>query len=581
MKGNCVAIVKAPTGFGKTVTVLYSISKMLRRGVFERVMYTVRTRNELDPVIKECKSLDLDFVVVYSIKRMCPLARDSNISSEGFWSICAVLRLRGECRFYSGVSTVSSYDVVKIVKDSEDHLSIAKNLADRIGVCPYYTLIRFVNDVDVAILTYPYIFKESIWLATFRDYDASQTLLVIDEAHNILNIGSIMGETISIKDLKKAIDESLDLSAEDVAERLKNILYISINNVSGKGYTYIGKEKLGVDTGFVDKVSNLVFTAIVKAMKNFEYKYNIAKLDIALSRVSKFLSLLVNPNYDVYTSKDFYNQLVLSVLLTNFIPLEKIFEKFSAAILMSATPPSAEFLKNAIKIDKHVLQVDVEDFGAHNYLKENSVTVIFTGATTSYRSRNKAVFNIYKELIVRVYEVVPRGIILVVYPSYDVMNTIAEELAIENAIVESGHTPLDVLNFVIHKPKVLLNIVAGGRLAEGIEFVVNGKSLVESVIVVGIPYPQPDDYVEKLRQSIVKGGGSYVDYYRDIAAVRVLQAIGRAIRNENDYAFVILADRRYVNPEILKRLGLRPRVITNNISKIIQVANNYFNQIGM
>jgi len=552
---------------------------MLKKKIFRNSMYTVRTRNELDSVIKECKTLDLNFIVIYSIKRMCPLVRELSISSEGFWSICAVLRLRGECKFYSRVNYISSSDILNIVRGSKDHISIAKNLAEKLGVCPYYALLRFTDLVDIIIFTYPYLFKESIWLSTFRDLDTSQTLLVIDEAHNLLNIGGVMGDSLSVKDLRKAIDEALDLSAEDIAEVLKNILSISLNNVNEKGYVYIGKDRLGIDVAFVDKVSNLAFTAIIKVMKDFEYKYNIAKLDLALSKIAKFLYSIINPDYDIFLSKDFYNHVLLSSLPINFTPLRRALEKFPAVIMMSATPPSLEFLEKSVKIPMHIFQIDAEDYGTHNYLKENSITVIFIGATTSYKSRSKAVFNIYRDLIEKVYMVTPRGITLAVYPSYEVMNAILRELVVENAFTESGHAISEIMSSIISKPKVLLNVVAGGRLAEGIEFTSNGVSLVKSVIVVGVPYPQPDEYVEKFRQSVIGSGGSYIDYYRDIAIVRILQAVGRAIRSENDYAFVVLADRRYVNPELLKRLGLRPRVVTSNINKLVQIAESYFSQV--
>lgn len=574
-----MVLVSAPTGFGKTISVLYSISKIFKRGEFTKAFYTVRTRNELDPVIKECKVLGLNFVVLYSVRRMCPLAKDFQVSNEGFWSICTVLRLRGECKFYTRVNGVASSDILSIVKEFNDHVSIAKGISDKLGVCPYYALLQSMNDVDVISFTYPYVFKESIWSSIFKDFDISQTLLIVDEAHNLLNIGGVMGESTTVGDLRKAAEEALRLSADDVAEVLKNILSLALDKAPDKGYKYLGKERLGIDKTFFDKVLNLSITAIIKAMKNFEYKLNISKLDLAISRIAKFFLSIENVDYDVFISKDANGRITLSSLPISFNPLKIALERFPAIILMSATPPSQEFISRSIKISKQVLSIDVEDLGSKNYLRDNSTSVIFSGATTSYRVRNDIVFNVYRNLIEKLYYVTPKGVVMVVYPSYEVMSSILKNLSIDELVVEGVQALSEIMSLVTSRPKILLNVVAGGKLTEGVEFVFNGESLIKTVIVVGVPYPQPDDYVEKLRLSIVGSGGSYVDYYKDIAVVRVLQAIGRAIRSENDYAFVVLADRRYIDQSIMKRLRLKPRAITRNVDTVVQIAYSYFKQL--
>jgi DNA excision repair protein ERCC-2 len=178
-------------------------------------------------------------------------------------------------------------------------------------------------------------------------------------------------------------------------------------------------------------------------------------------------------------------------------------------------------------------------------------------------------FKKYAQLIEAVYNAMSKGILLTVYPSYEVLRAIVSELPdTMNIVVESPQPLSEIVRQVKMFKKAALNIVAGGRLAEGIEVVEKGESLIKVVIVVGVPYPQPDDYAQAIATEINKIGGSSADFFREIALIRVLQAVGRAVRSEEDRAVIVLADNRYVTQPLLPGLGLRPRIITRRIDEI-------------
>jgi DNA excision repair protein ERCC-2 len=178
-------------------------------------------------------------------------------------------------------------------------------------------------------------------------------------------------------------------------------------------------------------------------------------------------------------------------------------------------------------------------------------------------------FKKYAQLIEAVYNAMSKGILLTVYPSYEVLRAIVSELPdTMNIVVESPQPLSEIVRQVKMFKKAALNIVAGGRLAEGIEVVEKGESLIKVVIVVGVPYPQPDDYAQAIATEINRIGGSSADFFREIALIRVLQAVGRAVRSEEDRAVIVLADNRYVTQPLLPGLGLRPRIITRRIDEI-------------
>lgn len=100
----------------------------------------------------------------------------------------------------------------------------------------------------------------------------------------------------------------------------------------------------------------------------------------------------------------------------------------------------------------------------------------------------------------------------------------------------------------------LLFSVMGGKLSEGINF---SNEMARCVVVVGLPYPDLTDPVLKEKMSLMdsfhiqsSGGGSPVitgqTYYQNLCLRAINQTVGRAIRHANDFASIILLDKRYL-----------------------------------
>ena len=113
--------------------------------------------------------------------------------------------------------------------------------------------------------------------------------------------------------------------------------------------------------------------------------------------------------------------------------------------------------------------------------------------------------------------------------------------------------------------------VVGGKMSEGINF---SDRLGRGVIVVGMPFPNKGSpelqermrymdqvqYSERQLQQLQTGSSTAMrmtagsEYYENLCMRAVNQSIGRAIRHQNDYAVVVLLDRRYGAPRIRKKL---------------------------
>ncbi len=109
----------------------------------------------------------------------------------------------------------------------------------------------------------------------------------------------------------------------------------------------------------------------------------------------------------------------------------------------------------------------------------------------------------------------------------------------------------------------LLLSVIGGKLSEGINF---SDSLGRGVVVVGLPFPNIQsaqwkaklEYIEKttIERSGRRDDGKAAarDFYENACMRAVNQSIGRAIRHKDDYASIVLLDKRYVTSRIEGKL---------------------------
>lgn len=107
-------------------------------------------------------------------------------------------------------------------------------------------------------------------------------------------------------------------------------------------------------------------------------------------------------------------------------------------------------------------------------------------------------------------------------------------------------------------------------MSEGINF---SDDLGRCVVMIGMPYPSKEsaELQEKMKflNSNFKNSSNQVSpgqmYYENLCMKAVNQSIGRAIRHQNDYASIILLDRRYLKTSVQKKL---PTWIGSDIKQI-------------
>lgn len=114
----------------------------------------------------------------------------------------------------------------------------------------------------------------------------------------------------------------------------------------------------------------------------------------------------------------------------------------------------------------------------------------------------------------------------------------------------------------------LLLSVVGGKLSEGINF---SDKLGRGVFIIGLPFPNIRSavwqakikYIEEKTykqhsgselEKKARASAAGKDFYENACMRAVNQCIGRAIRHVNDYAAIVMIDRRYETPRIQGKL---------------------------
>ncbi len=548
-----VLAVQAPTGFGKTVAVLYGLVKA---GAPE-TLYLVRTRNEITRPYMEARRLGLRASFYYSKKDMCPMIT-GDVELHDFWRNCALLRRSNMCPYYRNVEMLSAETIAGIVYSAETPFEAVEKLRRR-GLCPYYALRKLGGLSSLHILTYPYVFSPVIRSLFLGEAGLGDYVLVIDESHSLINIADLAEQRLSWRTIERSIREinTYAPAMRGYAEKLEALLASLRRLRGGRGYIYYGKkdvlEGLGDPALWMDLSEDIREAKIAERGEYVNvrvYTYSVAIL----------LSVLTQPHYELFARLTEHGP-VLAAKPVDPAPLVRdVFENARSIVLVSGTQPPPSYYEEVLGVTREITYIDVEEAYGPVFPPENRAVVIATYVSSRYTRRGEEMYRRYAELVAWGYEALRHGVVLAVYPSYEFMLNVASHIHVPDMYVETPRTTIDeVVEKAMASEKLIVNAVAGGKLTEGVEIVRGGESLIKIVVVAGVPYPSPDDYLEKVLETLAERIGrnkAWIHLFLDTAVVKTRQAVGRAQRGPMDRALIVLADNRFLDPRIRKRLRL-------------------------
>jgi len=551
-------ILEAPTGFGKTPVVIYSLLPFLDRG--GRIVWAVRTGNETDRPIEE-----------FRVFREKSNARFIAMSFRGKKDMCLLAKEFGETLDYSEVSYICSRErkrcpYYKRLEEGVDYSTLLSRgvltysevyeWARKKKVCPYFLQRELLKVADVLSLSYNYVVDENLSWTIKGSFPLSQSILVVDEAHNLtqLNLG---GDTVTEGTIERAKREAEELEARDMAEFIDKIQ----ENVE-KEFSGLGEEESQVFSPLklidgrgemIEKMKTL--GEEVRDMRFREGKrphsslYHLANfLEEATSYEGERGVALIAEKIDGKIHLNIWD-MRSSEILSN------VWKKFRRVIFMSGTLSPIEAFAETIGV-KNYKPISVPS----PYDETNASVYIVKDLTTRGEELSQEMARKYVEAIGKVLERV-KGNTAVFTASYRIQLKLLEAGLRETSqqkgyqvFVEkrdmSGQEAGEVLQEfkkLADEGKGLLVAPMGGRFAEGIDL--PGKELV-CVFLAGIPFEKPtvktNLYISYYEELYGEGKGRLYAYIYP-ALRKASQAIGRALRSPRDQAVIILGDHRYNN----------------------------------
>jgi len=575
-------VLESGTGTGKTVCALCGALEFCKsRG--KKLLYVTRTNSQQRQVMLELRGIsermNVFGVALQGRKHMCPLAESDQELSKGnpeeLSKVCSERKakvIKGDeeaCKYYA--ATVSE-DLQPVMRYSREELPTAEEFVaycvDR-GLCPYEICKMHVPAADVVTAPYIMFFDGFIrhalldWMAcTLQDI-----VLIVDEAHNLpwysRELESAMLGENALKLAGAEVDEFGD---PEIAE-----------GVSLRDFLMMTSEVLDstVEEYLIDE-DGIIPQSILEEELMFRTRQTSRGLTGLLGQINQFGEMVRDnrrmagrlPRSYVHGTAGFLTfwqkieEEAYVKLITKYD--SKAFEAYCldasiackplaechATVHMSGTLTPLDEYRDSIGLVKDARLERVPS----PFPPENRLVLYADDVTTKYEDieRDDRMTEMIAEHISSIVTSVPRSAI-VFYPSYAVMERISSRtrLAIGGRKVTSERREMaqgDFMRFVSDfkavPGKALMHAIAGGRISEGIDF--PGEEL-EIAIIAGIPYPKPTAKQRAFQHFCeLRFGDGWERAVKAPTTRKLLQAIGRLIRSEEDRGIAIILDKRAV-----------------------------------
>ena len=527
----------APTGIGKTMAALFSSIKALDNDK-QKIFYATAKNQGKDVAIEALQTLhqnglETKMIEITSKDTICFLEkRDCDPKkcpfAKGFFD-----RLTEAMQDIFMNETILTKEVIE--EYARKHM-----------VCPFEYSLYVSYFVDVIVCDYNYVFDPRVHLIRYFDDETYQPIVLVDEAHNLISRSRDM--------------YSAKLSKEDLIDLRKkgSKLKPSIRNQVNKVIEYFDTldEKLAEahllsndlpDYTLSEKVTFLMKKIQSSLKENQDYPKKSEVME-------GYLKLL---NYSVIM--EYYNQayktnvmrqgddlvVSLSCLDASEYLKQTINNKIQSAVFFSATLSPLDYYKTLIN------QNEGYDLTIASPFDPSRLKVIVMDQINTRFQHREASLDVIVEVIKKVVAQ-KKGNYIVFFPSYQYLNAVKKVLPKSlDALIIVQERDMNVqsrdetlLKFRADSPISQLGFfVMGGVFSEGIDYVGN---MLNGVIIVGVGMPMlnhENDQLKSYYDLTFQKGFDYAYTYPGMN--KVIQAVGRVIRRDDDYGVAILIDDRF------------------------------------
>ena len=595
-------IIHAPTGIGKTVSVLapalsYAMDKDLT--IFFLTSRQTQHKIAIDTLKQIKKKYNNDFCVADIIgkKWMC-LQEVEALNSNDFSDYCKKLRDEGNCDFYintrkksMGPTILAENNLNEIKVLGPMHVEELVENCKKPKLCPYEIVSLLAKDAKVIIADYNSIFNFSIRDSLFArtNKKLENSIIIIDEGHNLpARARELLTAKLSTFIIDRAIKEANKFEFFDILIKLKSLK--EVFEELGFDLNFNKEEKLTRKYEFVDKIN-----------EKYKYEDHINEFSLIgdlikekqkqsyVGSIGKFLEAWLNEDngFARILKKDLSNNnLILNYrCLDPSLITRDVIERSHCTIIMSGTLTPTFMYKDILGFGNG--DDTIEKTYNNPFPKNNRLCLIVPETTTKFTRRNNEEYAKIAEVCNKIINKIP-GNTLLFFPSYDLRDKVYKNLyniSSKKFIIEKPNLSKEekekmLEEFKENKDKgAVLLAVATGNFGEGIDL---PGDFLKGVVIVGLPLEKPNletkeliDYYEErygkgARKSTdnaentrTTSSGSAVsgtnsvgfDYgYTFPAITKCLQNAGRCIRSETDKGVIIFLDERFAWQNYLRCL---------------------------
>lgn len=533
-KSNEILYAIAPTGIGKTMATMFSALKTLKKN--DKLFYLTAKGSGKNAPVDAIKLLSLNGLKIKTID----ITAKGKICNKGMKNCNPE-----ECPFAKGYFDRLKAATFEIFEEYDiyDMETILK-VANKHQICAFEFSLYLSYYCDIIIADYNYVFDPHAHLIRYFEDDTYKPKVLVDEAHNLIQRSKEMYSSritsLDLRTLRKTLNglkpsvrvecnkaiEALEKYEENLAE---NALICQPN----------------MDTEFNVYLRNLY----TKCDECFHENKKIENKDDALDvyyKIMDFLSVaeVYGDNHKTLIQlKDDIISMEYFCLDASEYLLKTINESIYGIVFFSATLYPIEYHSNMLT------------HGEGKYLElkspfnpNNLDIIINNGISTKYKNRSHSIDDIIEtiEALAKSHS----GNYIVFFPSYSYMTMVTDVLGDTEyeCIIQKNNMTEKEKNEIIEKFKTTSNtkfgfFVMGGVFSEGIDFIGDALS---GVIIVGVGLPMVCDENNILKEHFdIEYGKGFEYAYMYPGFTKVIQAVGRVIRDENDKGVAILMDERF------------------------------------
>ncbi|HWL22271.1 MAG TPA: helicase C-terminal domain-containing protein [Ureibacillus sp.] len=535
----------APTGIGKTISSIFPTVKALGEGKLDRMFYLTAktiTRQNAEEAFSQLKNKGLVFSAVTITAKDKVCFKENTLCQKDY------------CEFANGYYDRINEAVLDIFSHEKFiNRATIEEYARKHTLCPFEFSLDLAFVADAIICDYNYIFDPKVSLKRFFDEHKKNSVLLIDEAHNLVDRAREMfSAQLTKKPFLNLKREYKSSPIHDSANKL-NKYFIEVKKRCSENGQLVMKE---LQEDLVELLEKFVRCAEIELLQPTKSEDQQLLLDTyfeasAFVRISK----LYDERYVTYVEADSNDVFLKMFCLDPSHLLQQIRKRFRASIYFSATLLPLPYFMDMLGDSKEDYTLAIPS----PFAKEQT-EIFIQPISTRYRAREHTKQPLIEMLSKLVQE--RQGNFLVFFPSYQYMKSvydifIATYPEIRTIIQKNSMDEIEREQFLEEfkedSTETLVGFaVLGGIFSEGIDL--KGNRL-KGVVVVGVGLPQlclERDIIKDYFQSIGKNGYDYSYIYPGMN--KVLQAGGRLIRSETDTGVIVLVDDRFLTPKYQRLL---------------------------